>query len=229
MSLHHADLRDPERVRQTVRKVRPDWVFHLAVHGAYSWQTDTRAILDTNVLGTAHLVEACQEVGFETFVNTGSSSEYGPKCHAPSEDTWLEPDSCYAVSKAAATLFCQFTARKTGLAMPTLRLYSVYGPFEDPGRFVPSLVLRGMEGTYPPLADRATARDFVHVDDVVEAFLRVATRRPDDPGAVYNVGTGIQTTLGQAVELSQRLFGIASQPQWNSMRAPELGRVRVGG
>lgn len=217
LTLHEVDLRDAEQVRQAVRIARPDWIFHLAVHGAYSWQTDPRTILETNVLGTAHLVEACRKVGFEMFVNTGSSSEYGRKNHAPSEDAWLEPNSCYAVSKAAATLYCRSTARKTGLAIPTIRLYSVYGPYEDPSRFVPALVLRGLAGTYPPLADPATARDFVHIDDVVEAYLRVAGKQPEDPGAVYNVGTGTQTTLGRMVEFSRRLFGIVGQPRWNSM------------
>src|SRR5687768_6893501 len=105
--LHRLDLTDGERVRQTVEAVRPDWVFHLAAHGAYSWQTDTQAIFQTNLMGTIHLVEACQAVGIEAMVNTGSSSEYGWKDHAPAEDEWLEPNSSYAVSKAAATQYCR--------------------------------------------------------------------------------------------------------------------------
>jgi nucleoside-diphosphate-sugar epimerase len=214
---HEADLRDADAVRRGVAAARPDWVFHLAAHGAYSWQTDAPAILATNVLGTVHLVEACRQTGFEVFVNTGSSAEYGWKDHAPAEDEWLEPNSAYAVGKASATLYCRQAARAARLSIPTLRLYSVYGPYEEPNRFMPALVVYGLEGTYPPLADPDIARDYVHVNDVVDAYLRVATNPPDDPGAVYNLGTGVQTTLRQAVEAAAGLFRYREKPVWGSM------------
>ncbi len=66
----------------------------------YSWQTDRAAILRTNVVGTANLLEAARRAGVEAFVNTGSSSEYGLKDHAPTEDEPVEPNSAYAVAKA---------------------------------------------------------------------------------------------------------------------------------
>jgi UDP-glucose 4-epimerase len=214
---HEADLRDAGAVQRAVAAVRPDWVFHLAAHGAYSWQTDARAIVATNVLGTVHLVEACRQTGFEVLVNTGSSSEYGWKDHAPAEDEGLEPNSAYAVAKASATLFCRQAARAARLNIPTLRLYSVYGPYEEPNRFLPALVVHGLEGTYPPLADPDVARDYVHVDDVVDAYLRLAGNPPADPGAVYNLGTGVQTTLCQAVEAAAGLFRYRGEPAWGSM------------
>ena len=214
---HEADLRDAGAVRRAVAAVRPDWVFHLAAHGAYSWQTDARAIVATNVLGTVHLVEACRRTGFEVFVNTGSSSEYGWKDHAPAEDEGLEPNSAYAVAKASATLFCRQAARAARLSIPTLRLYSVYGPYEEPNRFLPALVVHGLEGTYPPLAAPDVARDYVHVEDVVDAYLRLAGNPPADPGAVYNLGTGVQTTLRQAVEAAAGLFRYRGEPAWGSM------------
>ena len=83
--LHLADLRDPESVEREVKKIRPEWVFHLAVHGAYSTQTDLLGMVQTNVTGIIHLVRACLKTGFEVLVNTGSSSEYGAKSFAPPE------------------------------------------------------------------------------------------------------------------------------------------------
>jgi UDP-glucose 4-epimerase len=210
-----ANLETGTGLREMAANFRPQWIFHLAAHGAYSWQRDQAAILSTNVLGTSNLVEACLGAGFEAFVNTGSSSEYGSKDHAAREDELLEPDSPYAVGKAAATWYCVQSARATGANIVTLRLYSVYGPFEEPRRFIPQLVARGLEGKLPPLANPATARDFVYVDDVCEAFLKVAGAV--DPGAIYNVGTGVQTTLAQAVELARRVLRIETEPDWRSM------------
>lgn len=217
VALHLADLGDRAAVETAVKRVRPDWVFHLAAHGAYSHQRSLRAIVATNVVGTANLLEACLEAGFEAFVNTGSSSEYGYREGAAKETDPLEPNSDYAVTKASATLLCRFTARDHGLRVPTLRLYSVFGPFEEPTRFLPTLLVHGLARRLPPLVDPDTARDFVHVDDVCEAYVRAAAVATGDPGAVYNVGTGVQTTIAAVVALAREEMGIEEEPVWRSM------------
>jgi dolichol-phosphate mannosyltransferase len=211
------DLRDAAAVGRAVREARPERIFHLAAYGAYSSQTDPLRMVHTHVAGTVNLVEACLRVGFGAFVHAGSSSEYGFKDHAPAEDEALDPNSCYAVTKAAATHYCRYVARREGASIATLRLYSVYGPWEEPTRFIPTLILRGMEGTLPPLVDPEIARDYVHVEDVVEAFLLAAETLSAEPGAVYNVGTGVQTTIREAVEVARGVFGIADPPRWGSM------------
>lgn len=216
--IHEVDLLDAESLRRAVRHIRPEWIFHLAAHGAYSFQTDTNQILQTNVIGTANLLYACLETEFDVFVNTGSSSEYGFKDHAPLEDERLEPNSCYAVAKASATLFCGYIARSRGVRVPTLRLYSVFGPYEDPTRLMPVLILKGLQNSLPPLVNPDVARDFVYVDDVVQAYLLAATAPEQDVDAVYNVGTGVQTTIRQVVVVARRLLHIAEEPQWDSMQ-----------
>ena len=214
---HVASLEDGAAVSEAVRRARPDWVFHLAAHGAYPSQTDVTEMVRTNVLGTINLVEASLATGVEAFVNTGSSSEYGARDHPPREDEPLEPNSHYAVMKASATLYCQYTARHREMRLPTLRLYSVYGPYEEPTRLVPTLLVHALAGTLPPLVRPETARDFVYVDDVVDAYLLAATHRGQETGAVYNVGTGIQTTLRDIVAVVRRLFDIEAEPQWGTM------------
>ncbi len=217
VSLHEVDLGDRESLLPVIDEIRPDWVFHLATHGAYSSQNDLSQIVRTNILGTVNLVEACLKSGFEAFVNTGSSSEYGFKDHAPSEKEWLEPNSYYAVGKASATLFCRHTAQSRGVLLPTLRLYSVYGPYEEPARLMPALIVRGLRGELPPLVNPDVARDYVYVDDICEAYLLAATRTGQEPGAVYNLGTGVQTSLGEVVSTARRLMNITAEPQWGAM------------
>ena len=214
------NIESRDLVGAAVGDFRPQWVFHLAAHGAYSWQRDPQSILNTNVLGTANLLDACLKSGFEAFVNTGSSSEYGFKDHAPREDEALEPSSTYAVAKAAATLFCSQAARAANAPLATLRLYSVYGPWEEPQRFIPQLVARGLEGRLPPLASPDTARDYIYVSDVCDAYLSLA-RSAVEPGSIYNLGTGVQTTLRQAVEVARQVLGIVIEPSWQSM--PDRG------
>jgi len=216
---HEVDLRDSARTAALVESIRPEWVFHLATYGAYPSQTDERRMVQTNVFGTMNMVNACVQSGCESFINTGSSSEYGLKDHAPSEDEDLEPNSAYAVTKAAATRFCRDISLAHAAKIQTLRLYSVYGPFEEPGRLVPTLVSRGLEGKLPPLANPETARDFIFVDDVVDAYLLAAFAEPHEPGGIYNIGTGVQTSLREAVDVARRVFEIRAEPEWGTLPA----------
>src|SRR5262249_8351750 len=159
--------------------------------------------------------DACVRAEPRAIVNTGSSSEYGFKDHPPAESEPLEPTSVYGVAKAAATLLCTSVGRERGLPVTTLRLYSVYGEWEEPGRFVPALAEAALRGTLPALASPTVARDFVWVGDVVEAYLLAAARR--GAAAVYNVGSGSQTTLAEAVDAARRVLGVAEEPSWGSM------------
>lgn len=217
LHIHRLDLADTESLRTLVRSIRPHDVFHLATHGGYSWQSDEQRIIHSNVLGTASLVDACIESRCQAFVNAGSSSEYGYKDHSPSETEVLEPNSAYAVAKAFGTNYCSWSAAARGLPAVTLRLYSAYGPWEDPRRLVPALLTAALAGRLPRLVAPDTSRDFVYVDDVVEAFVSAAAYAASGGTGVYNVGSGRRTTLRELVELVRRLLSVEVEPVWNSM------------
>ncbi|HTW83812.1 MAG TPA: NAD-dependent epimerase/dehydratase family protein [Candidatus Sulfotelmatobacter sp.] len=214
--LHVADMLDRAGIGALFDSVRPHWVLHLAAYGAYETQADVTRCVRTNVEASVNMLDAAAERGVERFVNTGSSSEYGFKDHPPDESEQLEPNSLYAVTKAAATAYAQHLGRSGKLSATTLRLYSVYGPYEEPTRLIPTVVLRGLGGAYPPLVSPDTARDFVYVDDVVAAYDAVL-HADVPPGAVYNVGTGTQTTLRDVVAASRAYFGIGAEPGWGTM------------
>ncbi len=210
------DLRDGHRVAAVVHERRPEWIFHLAAHGAYSWQRDSERIMQTNLVSTVRLLAACEQAGFEAFVHAGTSSEYGFKDHAPSETERVDPNSDYAVMKAAATIHCRFVAQRDDRHIVTLRLYSVFGPWEEPGRLMPNLVARGLEGRLPPLVSPETPRDFVSVRDVNRAFVEVATRTDLPRGAVYNIGSGRETALREVVEIARAEMGLEVEPEWGT-------------
>ena len=217
VELHKIDLEDREGVRAAIAAVKPDSVFHLAAFGAYPDQTGIDRTISTNLLGTSSLLDACIAENVGAFVQAGSSSEYGYKDHPAEESERLEPNSHYAITKAAATHYCQWAARKAGIHAVTLRLYTIYGPYEDPGRLIPTLLMCGMEGRLPPLVSPRTARDFVYVDDAVSAIMRVSALPELPCGAVYNVCTGSQSILADVVAHARELLGIAERPQWSSM------------
>ena len=220
MRLHEVELQDRDGVRRIVSEIKPDWVFHLAAYGAYPTQTVIDRMAGTNLIGSATLLDVCAETGIDAFVQTGSSSEYGYKDHPAAEHETLEPNSPYAVTKAAATHYCQLIARQRNMHAVTVRLYSIYGPYEEPTRLIPTLIVQGFEGKLPPLVSPRTARDFVYVDDAVEAILQVASEPALPRGSIYNVCTGQQSSLEFVVSVARHLLGITAEPVWSSM----LGR-----
>jgi dolichol-phosphate mannosyltransferase len=233
------DLERAEDVHAAVAASSPQWILHLAAHGAYSWQTDRERILSTNVRTTMRLLDEAVAHGVEAFVHAGTSSEYGSKDHAPHETEAPEPNSDYAVTKTAATLYCAHVARSTGLHAVTLRLYSVYGPWEEPGRLVPTLLARALEGGLPPLVAPSTVRDFVYVGDVCDAFVAAAARTDLPLGSIINIGSGRETTLREIVDVVRELLSVAAEPEWGThggrawdtsvwVADPSLAATRVG-
>lgn len=210
------DLAEHQAVKDAVREISPHWIFDFVAYGAYPTQFGVEQMIRTNLQGTVNLAQACLDSGCESFIHAGSSSEYGFKDHAPPESELPEPNSDYAVSKCAATLYCGYMARAHQAPISTVRLYSVYGPWEEPTRLIPSLVMHGLAGKLPPLADPATSRDFIYIDDVVAACLQIA-RKPQVPGTVFNLGTSVETNLLQVVNIARDLLQISEQPQWGTM------------
>lgn len=218
LALHVVDLADEAAVARVVTEVRPEVILHLATHGAYPSQRDADAIIRANFLGTWNLLKACLAIEYETFVNVGSSSEYGKKLHAMRESDIVEPDSYYAVAKCAQTLLCEHVARAEGRTICTLRLFSVYGPWEEPTRLVPTLIERCLTGQPLHLVDPRTARDFVYVDDAVEALLAFDRLR-GLRGETLNIGTGIQRTIREVVDHVLAATGADVPCLWGEMPA----------
>ena len=221
VAVHPVDITDAARVEDVIQRIRPTIVYHLATHGAYHYQNEPEPILLVNVTGLWNVVRACSKVGFDLFVNTGSSSEYGAKSFAMRETDVLEPDSFYAVAKSAQSLLCRHVGRSTRQAIVTLRLFSVYGPYEEPTRLVPRLMMAAIEGKPIDMASPTTVRDFVYVDDVVDAFVRAATR---GGGLVCNVGTGQETSVNELLAVMAEQAGVSVTPTLAPARPGELQR-----
>jgi len=205
LRVHDGDLRERASVRAVVAAVAPDVVFHLAAHGAQHDQRERDAIFAGTVLATHHVLLACEARPPRRLVHTGGSSEYGPKPHALAEDDLLAPVTAYGAAKAAATTLVLQAARG-GLPAAVLRPFSIYGPWEPATRLVPSAIRAALGGTALPLTTDAWVRDFVFVDDVVEACL-VAADAPSAAGEIVNVGTGRQTSNHEVVAEVERLTG----------------------
>jgi len=209
VSMHFGDLLDAERVREIMRQIRPSWVFHFAMKRGHPRAPEERLeMLRSSVVATANLLESVREIGVARFVHMGSSTEYGPYPRPIRESDPLHPTTDRGIAKAAASMLVVFFARAHAVPAVVLRLFSVYGPWEPPERLIPTLLRAALTGEEVRLTVPGYRHDFVFVEDVVEACLRVATRSVRT-GEVFNIGTGTQWTNEEVAAQVESLTGRA--------------------
>ncbi|MFH1905716.1 MAG: NAD-dependent epimerase/dehydratase family protein [bacterium] len=211
------DLLDYEKLEKIILDIKPEIIFHTAVYGGYPFQRDADRIIQTNIMGTINLVNACSKVGFDVFVNTGTSSEYGLKHNPMKESDLLEPRNDYGVSKASATLFCQTKARSEKLPIATLRLFSPYGYYEEAKRLVSSVIISCLIEKSPKVSSSKSVRDFVFIEDVMDAYIKTAESKDKVAGQIFNIGFGKQHSVRKIVDEIIRVTG-------NNVK-PELGKT----
>jgi nucleoside-diphosphate-sugar epimerase len=219
---HYVDMVNEDEVRGAIREIKPKIVFHTAAYGGAVFETDLNLIMGANFIGSVNLVNACCETGCEVFVNTGSSSEYGIKNTAMNENDPLEPVTNYGVAKAAFTLYCQALAKREGISIPTLRLFSPYGYYEDGSRLIASVILSCLKGENPRVSSPGSVRDFIFIEDTVDAFVKAVEQNDKTKlqGTVCNIGK--QHSVGEIVNAIIELTGSRVEPLWNALPNPRI-------
>lgn len=198
--IHDVNLTEKSLLQKTVSDIHPTHIFHLAIYANYRNQDALEEMVDVNIRGTLHLLLATKNLPYEVFVNTGSSSEYGIKNTPMKETDVLMPKSFYAVTKVTTTLLCQEFARAYDKPIITLRPFSVYGPFEEKNRFIPTIILSLLQEKPISLTDGAQRRDFVYIDDVVNAYTQCIYKASAGSGNIFNIGTGIENSNDNVVQ-----------------------------
>lgn len=216
IKVYYVDITNKQEVKKAISDINPEYIFHLATYGAYYFQEDEELIMQTNIIGTKNLVEASSTINYKSFVNIGSSSEYGMKKESMKENDFLEPINSYGVAKAAATLYCNMIHKTQKKPIGTVRLFSVYGNYEDQTRLIPSVVLSCLKGKSPILANRNAVRDFIYIKDVIE-FLKFIAFEEKIEGKIYNLGSGLQYSIEEVVRMIINESGAKVKPEWEKL------------
>lgn len=216
------NLQDPISILSLLHRLNPKTIFDCSSFGAYSFEQDFERIHSTNYLSFIRIMEEIACLGISAYIHAGSSSEYGLNATAPSEGDMLIPNSHYAVSKAATSQAITYYGKVRQVPIVNLRLYSVYGPFEDSSRLIPTLCEQSLHGKLPIFANSEVTRDFVYIDDVISAFISAALHIcPEIAGESFNIGSGVRTSLSSLAYIVKQTFNIKDEPIFN----PETGRV----
>jgi nucleoside-diphosphate-sugar epimerase len=170
-------------------------LIHMAAVGVTPKQASWNELIHWNINALIHLLDASQKAGVKRIILTGSSAEYGRSAddfEFLNVDSPLRPSSPYAASTAAAYLLAKNFAVEKKIELVYLRLFSIYGDGQYERNFWPSLRDSALSGQDFPMTKGEQIRDFMLVDDAIEAIIMAIRSKVIVPGQpfVVNVGTG---------------------------------------
>jgi dTDP-glucose 4,6-dehydratase len=194
------DLKDPDGVRKALKGCSK--VFHLgaliAIPYSYIHPFD---FIQTNVAGTAHLLNACLEEGtLERFIHTSTSEVYGTAQYIPIDEKHpLQAQSPYAASKIAADKLAESYYLSFGLPIATIRPFNTYGPRQSLRAIIPTIISQAIRDKKIWLGNTKPRRDFLFVKDTVRSFIQVG-KCEGAVGKVVNIGTGTDISIEELVK-----------------------------
>jgi dTDP-glucose 4,6-dehydratase len=200
MDIVLGDLTDATMVRRAVADCQI--VFHLGALIAipYSYQAP-RHFIDTNIIGTLNVLQACLEERVVKVVHTSTSETYGSARYTPMDEHHpLHGQSPYAASKIGADKLAESFYCSFNLPVATIRPFNTFGPRQSARAVIPTIISQALAGDTIRLGALAPVRDFTFVADTVAAFMKVA-ETPDTIGQVINIGTGHGVTIGDVATM----------------------------
>jgi len=200
MEVISGDLKDPDGVKKAVRGCHT--VFHLgaliAIPYSYIHPFD---FVQTNVLGTANLLNACLEEDLlERIIHTSTSEVYGTAQYIPIDEKHpLQAQSPYAASKIAADKLAESYHLSFDLPIATIRPFNTYGPRQSLRAIIPTIISQAIEGNQIRLGNTRPRRDFLFVRDTVRGFMEL-WKCDEAVGKVINIGTGKDISIEELVQ-----------------------------
>jgi UDP-glucose 4-epimerase len=218
------DIRDQTAVEEAMKEA--EVVFHLAASVGNKRSIDHPLIdAEINVLGTLQILEAARKTGVRKIVTSSSAGIFGELKTMPiKEDHPVEPDSPYGCTKLCEEKLCLSYAKLYPIEAVCLRYFNVYGPnqrFDSYGNVIPIFVFRMLRNeTLTIYGDGEQTRDFVHVDDVVQANIKAA----DSIGfsGAFNIASGTSVTINRLVEIITKYEGNSIKIEHTSERPGDV-------
>jgi UDP-glucose 4-epimerase len=229
LRFHHLDIRDPGLV-ELIGDVAPELVYHLAA------QADVRVSVarpvfdaEVNVLGSLQVLEGARRAGTRKVIVASSGGtifgEPAPEDLPVTESHPQQPISPYGVAKKVVDDYLYAYRRLHGLDFTALALANVYGPRQDPnGEAGVVAIFAGRLLAGEPchiFGDGEQTRDFVYVDDVVDAFVKSSSAAP---GMLLNIGTGVETSVNELYSSMAAAAGVQAPAAYQPARPGELAR-----
>ena len=229
-TFHHMSINQPA-LQDVLNREKPDVIFHLAAQSSVSVSTKN-PILDNeiNVMGTLKLLEAARHAGVEKIIysSTGGALYGDPEVVPCPDDAPVAPISPYGMSKYMAEQYLDYYYRQYRVNYTTLRYGNVYGPRQDPAGeagVIAIFISAMLAGKRPRIfGDGDQARDFVSVDDVVEANMAAIYR---GHRCAMNIATGELVSVNQLYQMLKEIIGFRWEAEHGPARTGDVYRISL--
>lgn len=219
------EIQDPFSVAGAV--AGREIVFHLAalIGIPYSYLAP-KSYVDTNILGTLHVLEASLKAGADRVIQTSTSETYGTAQYTPIDERHpLQGQSPYSASKIGADKIAESYFRSMNLGVTTLRPFNTFGPRQSLRAVIPTIIAQALAGGPVRLGSLTPVRDFTFVTDTARAFIAAATS-DEAVGQTLNAGNGRGISIGDLAELVLKLTGCDTDLVHEQQRVrPEASEV----
>jgi len=215
MNVIRADSLASLKFHNIMEEINPDIVVNAI--GAVQKATlhDTSLTWDSNFLSLVYLANSMRDLKNSILIHAGSSLEYGKATQIRnpiSEDTRCEPVSEYALSKVFATDYLRYLSTKYSVNIFVFRIFNIYGPYVGKDQLIPEISLNAIKGERITLKNPTVSRDFIHINDVAEAFQSAAFNGDIHTNFnIFNLGTGTATTVAQVASFINNINGDRSE------------------
>lgn len=193
------DLRDTHAVANLVAAERPEIVIHSAWRGLSGADRFDRSQITDNLEASCGLVDACIASGVSKFVGIGSQGEYGLLEGKISERDCPEPTSLYGAAKLATLHLARQLCTQHGVGFAWMRLFSTFGPGDNPNWLIPSLIEQMLAGTRPRTSLGKQLWDYLFISDVAKGILAAAVT--SGATGIFNLGSGKPVAVRSIVEM----------------------------
>lgn len=198
MTLIEGDLRNLDPVAARLGAFAPEIVYHLAWGGVAGVDRDRVLLHNENLAATLALVRHLAQIDCQAFIGLGSQAEYGPRNERLDEGAQTNPTTEYGRGKLEASIEGRKIALNAGMRFCWVRVFSTYGPQDNPRWMIPYVIDKLLRGERPRLTACAQKWDYLYVDDAAEAISRLGWAQEAD--GVFNLGSGTSWPLRHVVE-----------------------------
>lgn len=209
---YKSDIINREFIEYIFKTEKPDIVVHWAAESHVDRSIlDASPFVETNVRGTQTLLDVAKENGVELFINIATDEVYGELGESGQffEDTPLNPNSPYSVSKASADMLGRAYYRTYGLPVITVRPSNNYGPWQYPEKLIPVVIIKALnEEPIPVYGKGENVREWLYVSDCADAVFEIIQK--GKVGEVYNVGSGEER---KNIDVVKSVLGILGKPE----------------
>jgi len=203
---------------------RVQWIFHLACRSLSLSVTDSLEDFKTNLYGAFALLEKARTLSpaLQRIVYTSTASVYGNADVRPTPEAYYQITTPYSASKLSAEHYFDVYGRMYGMPITIVRLSNVYGPGQVASNPYCGVVAKFFEclergDPFPVIGDGQQTRDFTYVGDALDAIL-LAADSPNSIGKLYNIGTGIETSI---LQLAATIGSVTGRPDYPVVHAPK--------